>query len=1481
MKFASNKRIYLFTVTILLLLLLVLPLKNHFTNVEASSNDYQIRMLEVTESGVSELASLKTGISGLTIDTMSMKRFVALRDDLDGKYDAIYIGKGTYNKSGVSGKDHNTKAVMNDITALKAKEITDYFINKGLYVLINKEPFDNQTTNQRGILYNTFNTYQTLTPKSNVLFCNDSELNAFISELKKSNSTYLFKMKQRPQLEITNKSQIIEYGATVPKIYTPGDELTFKFNVSNVNLGTNPILVKLYLGLDKSIKMTEDQVVATTSLSTSTTGEIKYKLPKTYSGLLYWKLEAVDSLNQKSLSDFTTGTIQFKGKKTVVNVLQILPDGNNDSKLINNELVMDPSYLQNVSKDYELVIETKSMTQFNEYIKSKENSTPKYGLNGTYDMLLFGFRDVYNEKALIDELSSNAVLNFINDTKQSVMFTHDTIYIASNNKSSQWINKFQGITGQTSPQTNLGLNAPSISTSVTPVNDGLLTQYPFNLSEQDDKNKVANTHNQYFTLDLEDSTVIPWYNITGSNRDINDSWNHYYTYSKGSVTYSGTGHIIGTSYNRTQATSFPKWEQKLFVNTMYRAFTGANHAPEITVHTPMDKSIKPSYQNQLVVSYTVDDWDLKDKNLFTSIKFKQNDNVITGYTMNEKAILSGETVTQTFNNPLPAGGNLQIEITARDRQGAISTKTINVTVQKIESNLTIQRTQSNSTVEKGNPITFTYTVTPNAVPYLAVDPGEQGIEDLVISNVQFEEKFPPNLEFSDPLPEGMSKSGTLIEGYTLSENLGNINYKLTESNNVKSYTPINNSANTFSLTAIPQEKKTYLLDNSKIYYDEIHAATSSFPGSNAPVSSLGIANDYSIFMLENIDFPNNGFTNNWRIAAGGNINIASFSLGGSLTNADTTATVVAGRNLTLNGGSMKGMAYYGGNITAPAYLINQTQHKDNYIDFTEVGKKLKNRSLYYAAIPETSKSTDLYQTITLKGTDPKLNVFHLNPTNGSINSLSIDTPSTSTTVVNISGENVTISNGTNTLTGVSSKNVLYNFYEATSFSLRGYKLYGTVLAPLANISFTGDIVGSFIGKSISGYNGGHSIDLSPFTGDLPNPTPVTRERVTISFSPISFEAIVKVANIQLQDTVIRVDSELKLLPVITPEDANNKEVSWLSKQPDIVSISDTGVIRGLKAGEATLVVTARDVRSDGSHVFTTAKVKVVSADLTITGAKDAIVGEKVPFEASYEPFDETIIGYEWSIKPGANSANATITKNTDPSIGSKATLLANRSGSVTIVATVKTDRKPNGAIYSKEHTVTITNPVREIQINGDSFVNIGNEIPLNVSVVQPVENSDPVEYVWSLEGNGSNYATYVPTPDNKTIKLKGNVFTKSVKVKVIVKGSSPIIEAFKEIAIGVKLTNLSLPAPFKIGVGQDNSRDLFNNGLVLWPESLIKNDFKDKLLWTSSNTAILTVSGDGKITGLKKGKATITVSYIEDPKIQDSVEVIVENEDRY
>lgn len=103
-----------------------------------------IKVLEVTESGQSDLSSLFGSL--LSIDTYSMKEFVASRDYLDGKYDAIYIGKGTtlgskkpYSTSLLSAQtqgsteqsnNHNTTNIQNDITQLKADEITNNFIKK-------------------------------------------------------------------------------------------------------------------------------------------------------------------------------------------------------------------------------------------------------------------------------------------------------------------------------------------------------------------------------------------------------------------------------------------------------------------------------------------------------------------------------------------------------------------------------------------------------------------------------------------------------------------------------------------------------------------------------------------------------------------------------------------------------------------------------------------------------------------------------------------------------------------------------------------------------------------------------------------------------------------------------------------------------------------------------------------------------------------------------------------------------------------------------------------------------------------------------------------------------------------------------------------------------------------------------------------------------------------------------------------------------
>lgn len=125
---------------------------------------------------------------------------------------------------------------------------------------------------------------------------------------------------------------------------------------------------------------------------------------------------------------------------------------------------------------------------------------------------------------------------------------------------------------------------PTLKTEVKNVNNAQITSYPFNLSDDNNRSddmllypvgegeiNVAQTHTQWFQLNLEDEDVVPWFNLSGSNINSGDSRNFYYTYSKGNITYSGTGHSNG----------YPKSEMKLFVNTIIKADRGANFAPNV------------------------------------------------------------------------------------------------------------------------------------------------------------------------------------------------------------------------------------------------------------------------------------------------------------------------------------------------------------------------------------------------------------------------------------------------------------------------------------------------------------------------------------------------------------------------------------------------------------------------------------------------------------------------------------------------------------------------------------------------------------------------------------------------------------------------------------------------------------------------------------------------------------------------------------
>ncbi|WP_342563290.1 DUF5057 domain-containing protein [Paenibacillus sp. FSL R7-0345] len=1569
MKRMKKKRLF-FVSGLALLMLLILPVWSLLSKIDADQTVYPIRILEVTQDGISQLTSLTSGIPDLTVVTMSMKKFVALRDDLDGQYDALYIGKGTYSPATLGNikdksvderaKAMDTSSIQNDITNLRAGDITNLFINKGLYVIFNDQIFIDkaaQPASSRGILYDTFNSLRTSNSKTNVFFWNDAKLTEFFTDLNSSDSRYLAGLKQRPQLQITNSNEISNYNpaATNGKVYKPGDKLSFNFNISNAaNLANNPLTVKLYINLDKSIAMGEQQVVASAKVNRSN-GTLEYTLPRTFSGLLYWKLEISDPASTQQLKDFEQGSIRYRGEKTIVKVLQITPGS--DQSNLTNAVNMQSAYLN--QEDYELKITTMTMDKFNAYTKDTFAATGQYGLNGVYDMLLFGFRDEYYKYATLTAHSITAVKDFIQVSKQSAMFTHDTVINIYG--SNTWVSNFKDITGQKDPVVNFGHNALNMSTKVKPVNDGLLMQYPFYLSKQDATGaqvniaepKVAPTHNQYFTLDLEDREVIPWYNIlsesdnslggTSNNtykRTPDDSWNHYYTYSKGNVTYSGTGHLFGSGLSSKLAV-FPDWEQKLFVNTMYRAFMGANHAPQITVYTPVPESVIPSYQDKLTVSYSVADLDFKDRKLNTGIKFMVNDKELTDMTVTDQQIFSEEVVTKTFRNPLPEGGNVQIVITAKDAQGAMVSTTIPVTIRKADASMSISRNQSATTIEKGKPVTIDYSISPNAIKYNLVQTDYQGMQSLVISSLKYVEHFPANLEFTGTLPDYLVKTGSLQEGYTITGTFPDINYNLTtDTNGEKYYKPVNPTDSSvplvykFTLTAVPQEKKSYIMDNSKITFNEIHApappaATATpivtaaptptptptpaptptpvvFPGSSEPITSLGIAKDYSIYMLEDIDYSPTSFQNKGRTAAGGSITAQGLTLGGGLPANQTGAVLIAGKNIDWGnwGGSINGKAYYGGTVKAPDYLLKNTEQNSSF-PFAKVNESLIKLSDYLATLPGTKVDAVIANDrndFTVKGSDPKLNVFYVTLKDNSkhISAVKVDAPADSTVIINVVGTSAKFGNGSITLVNVKSNNVLFNFYQATSVLSESYAIKESILAPNASIQLTGTYEGTIIGKKLSPV-GSSGVDITyayPFTGSwpampsteattaptataaataaptiaptvaptiAPTGTALPLIPVTMNFSRIDLEAIVKVSSINLSGGTILVNNTLKLLPEVLPADANNKDVDWrIVEGSSIIRIDSTGLVTGLTAGTAKVVAVARD----GSNVISNTATIIVENPLPVRSvtisATDGQVSQPISLTATYNSTQtETDIKYSWEVKDsnGKVLQNLISGANQNP-----ATFTATQAGSYTVTVTVTSSNNPLPGTPASR-VINITNPLTDFTINGKDSVMVGESISLTLSDFKP-NNADNYQITWDLPGNGENYAQLTRAEgdtDKTKYTLKGIAATDSLTVTFI----AGTVTKTKVIKI-LQLNSMAFAQDkYELTVGNP-PLDL-NQELWFMPRDISIADVRDKLTWEITYPGIasfgdpVTINNQGIIFAKQKGSTLVTVTYDSNP----------------
>ncbi len=256
--------------------------------------------------------------------------------------------------------------------------------------------------------------------------------------------------------------------------------------------------------------------------------------------------------------------------------------------------------------------------------------------------------------------------------------------------------------------------------------------------------------------------------------------------------------------------------------------------------------------------------------------------------------------------------------------------------------------------------------------------------------------------------------------------------------------------------------------------------------------NLGEAEGFNVFVLYDINQPSSDTEG--KMAVGRNAQLAQYSVGDKLPAYPygQEDVLVVGNNLTFTSGAVyNGNVVYGNSTNLPIYPVSitgGTLRNESVIDFATAEAYLKSLSATLGAYTNNGTTTYQWGGIFLEGTNPVLNVFHVDGAQlSTANNFSITAPNGSAVLVNIDGDSTSWSGGLS-VNGTSIQNVIYNFYEARNLKIQYINITGTILAPLAIVNFVSGVQnGQLICKFLEGQG---QFNNKLFIGSIPVDTTI-------------------------------------------------------------------------------------------------------------------------------------------------------------------------------------------------------------------------------------------------------------------------------------------------------------------------------------------------------------------------------------------------------